>query len=154
MGRYIGVGLAGFLFGLGLAISGMTRTSKVLDFLDVTGHWDPSLLLVLGGAVVVTAISFRFILRRSRPLLDERFHLPQRSDVDLRLVTGAALFGVGWGISGYCPGPAIAQLATPSWEAAVFIPALFLGALLQRLTRSARSGLPSGTHADAGEGCG
>jgi uncharacterized membrane protein YedE/YeeE len=132
----------------------MTRTSKVLDFLDVSGHWDPSLLLVLGGALVVTAISFRFILRRSRPLLEERFHLPQRSDVDLRLVTGASLFGVRWGISGYCPGPAIAQLATPSWETAVFVPALFLGALLHRLTRSARSALPSGTQADAGEGCG
>lgn len=134
MTRILGAGLAGILFGFGLALSGMTNPDKVLDFLDVTGSWDPSLLLVLGGAVGVTLVSFRFILRRPAPLLDRRFHLPSLRRTDGPLVVGAVLFGIGWGISGYCPGPAIASLAAPSWETWVFLPAFFLGAGLYRLT--------------------
>ena len=134
MNRYLAVVLAGIVFGLGLALSEMTHASKVLGFLDVSGAWDPSLLLVLGGAVGVTAGAFRFILRRPVPLLAERFYLPATQRIDLPLVAGGAIFGVGWGISGYCPGPGIALLAAPSWETWVFVPALFLGAFLQRLT--------------------
>jgi uncharacterized membrane protein YedE/YeeE len=134
MNRYIAVAITGVVFGLGLALSEMTHASKVLGFLDVAGAWDPSLLLVLGGAVGVTAVAFRFVLRRPAPLLADRFYLPATQQIDAPLAAGAAIFGVGWGISGYCPGPGIALLAAPSWETWVFVPALFLGAFLHRLT--------------------
>ena len=134
MGKLISVLAAGLLFGFGLAVSGMTHASKVLGFLDITGDWDPSLLLVLGGAVGVSVIAFRFILRRPAPVLESVFRLPSVKDVDGPLVVGAAIFGIGWGISGYCPGPAIASLAAPNWETWVFIPAVLLGAFLHRLT--------------------
>jgi uncharacterized protein len=134
MGKIISILAAGLLFGLGLAVSGMTHASKVLGFLDVTGDWDPSLLLVLGGAVGVTVIAFRFILRLPAPVLEPVFRLPSAKDIDGPLVVGAAIFGIGWGISGYCPGPAIASLAAPNWETWVFIPAVLLGAFLHRLT--------------------
>lgn len=125
---------AGLLFGLGLAISGMTRPEKVLGFLDLAGHWDPSLLLVLGGAVGVTVIAFRFILRRPRPVLGSTFHISTKTRVDAPLVIGAALFGIGWGISGYCPGPALALLAVPGNEETwTFLPALLAGQLIYRL---------------------
>jgi hypothetical protein len=123
---------AGLVFGLGLGISGMTDPGKVLGFLDVTGAWDPSLMLVLGGAVAVTAVGFRVVLRSPSPMLGSAFHLPGRRSVDLRLLGGAALFGVGWGLSGYCPGPGVALLANPSWETWVFIPSLLAGMLLRR----------------------
>lgn len=125
--------LAGLLFGLGLAVSGMTHPGKVLDFLDVAGHWDPSLMFVLGGAVGVTVLAFRLIMRRKTPLLADKFHLPQAQDIDRPLIAGAVLFGIGWGISGYCPGPAISLLAAPNWELWVFLPSMLLGALLQRV---------------------
>lgn len=118
---------AGLLFGAGLAIAGMTRADKVLGFLDVAGEWDASLLLVLGGAVAVTLVSFRFILRRPAPLFDRRFDLPASERVDAKLSLGAVIFGAGWGISGYCPGPAIALLAAPGREAAIVLAALFAG---------------------------
>lgn len=125
--------LAGLLFGFGLALSGMTHAGKVLDFLDIAGHWDPSLLFVLGGAVGMTLLTFRLILRRKTPLLADRFHLSRLQKVDRPLIAGAFIFGIGWGISGYCPGPAISLLAAPNWEALVFLPAMLLGALLQRI---------------------
>jgi uncharacterized membrane protein YedE/YeeE len=134
MGRLLSVLAAGLLFGLGLAISGMTHASKVLGFLDVSGDWDPSLLLVLGGAVGVTVVAYRFILRMPEPVFEPVFRLPRVKDIDGPLVVGAAIFGIGWGISGYCPGPAIASLAAPNWETWVFIPAVLLGAFLHRLT--------------------
>jgi uncharacterized membrane protein YedE/YeeE len=134
MGKLFSVLAAGLLFGLGLAISGMTHARKVLGFLDITGEWDPSLLLVLGGAVGVSAVAFHLILRRTAPVLEPAFRLPSVKDIDGPLVVGAAIFGIGWGISGYCPGPAIASLAAPNWETWVFIPAVLLGALLHRLT--------------------
>ena len=115
MGKYISVLVTGLIFGLGLAVSGMTHASKVLGFLDVTGNWDPSLLLVLAGAVAVTVVAFRFILHRRAPVLEDKFKLPTARRVDARLVVGAAIFGIGWGISGYCPGPGIALLAAPGW---------------------------------------
>lgn len=122
---------AGLIFGFGLALSGMTHPEKVLGFLDVAERWDPSLLFVLGGAVGVTAIAFRFVLKLESPLFAPAFRLPQTHSIDKPLIIGSALFGAGWGISGYCPGPAIALLAAPNWELGVFLPTLLLGYLLQ-----------------------
>lgn len=104
--------IAGLLFGLGLAISSMMDPAKVLNFLDVTGNWDPSLFFVMGGAVAVTMPGFHFILKRPHPVFDKRFYVPDASVIDGPLLIGAALFGVGWGIGGLCPGPAFAGLAT------------------------------------------
>ncbi|MCC5883111.1 MAG: YeeE/YedE family protein [Halomonas sp.] len=103
--------IAGLLFGLGLALAGMTDPARVLGFLDIFGAWDPTLMFVLGGAVVTTFIGYRQVFRRERPVMGETFQLPTRQDLDARLIGGAALFGVGWGLSGYCPGPAIASIA-------------------------------------------
>jgi uncharacterized membrane protein YedE/YeeE len=101
---------AGLLFGLGLSLGGMTQPAVVLGFLDIFGAWDPRLLFVMAGAVLTTAIGYRLVLRRSRPLLAERFQWPTSRRIDTRLIGGAALFGVGWGTAGYCPGPALASL--------------------------------------------
>ena len=128
---------AGVLFGFGLALAGMTDPNKVLAFLDVAGDWDPSLLLVLGGAVGVTVIAFPLILRRPGPLLEPEFKLPTAQDIDGPLVVGAIFFGMGWGVSGYCPGPIIASLAAPNGETWVFLPAMLLGALLHRVAMMA-----------------
>jgi uncharacterized membrane protein YedE/YeeE len=124
---------SGLLFGVGLAIAHMTDPRKVLGFLDVRGDWDPSLALVLGAAVSVAFLGFRASLRQPRPLFGDRFRITNRRDcLNLPLLGGSALFGVGWGISGYCPGPAIAQLAAPNAETWAFLPALIVGSLLAR----------------------
>ncbi len=136
MAKQISIVVAGLVFGLGLALSGMTQASKVLGFLDVTGNWDPTLLLVLGGAVVVSVVAFRFILRRPAPVLEGAFRLPVARVIDGPLVVGAAIFGIGWGVSGYCPGPGIALLAAPSWETWIFIPSMLLGAFLHKALTS------------------
>ena len=128
--------LSGLLFGFGLALAQMTNPLKVLGFLDMTGNWDPSLLFVLGGAVGVTVVSFHFILRRSAPLFEPSFHLSSKKNIDRSLVVGAALFGIGWGISGYCPGPAITLLAVNNRETILFLPAIVAGILLHRLFAS------------------
>ena len=143
MSKFLSAAIAGLVFGVGLALSAMTHAGKVLGFLDVVGAWDPSLLFVLGGAVAVTAIAFRFVLRRHAPVLEPSFQLPTTHGIDRRLIGGAAIFGVGWGISGYCPGPGIALLAAPSWETWVFVPALFAGALLYRVLAAQRGSAPS-----------
>ena len=101
---------AGLLFGLGLSLGGMTQPAVVLGFLDIFGAWDPRLVFVMAGAVLTTAVGYRLLLRRPRPLLAERFQWPTLRRIDVRLVGGAALFGIGWGIAGYCPGPALASL--------------------------------------------
>jgi len=101
---------AGLLFGLGLSLGGMTQPAVVLGFLDIFGAWDPRLVFVMAGAVLTTAVGYRLLLRRPRPLLAERFQWPVSRRIDARLVGGAALFGIGWGIAGYCPGPALASL--------------------------------------------
>ncbi len=123
---------AGALFALGLGISGMTQPAKVLGFLDVTGRWDPTLAFVMVGALAVHFVLYRLIRKRRAPLFDSRFDVPTRRDVDLRLVAGAALFGVGWGLSGQCPGPALTNLATGAWTALVFVAAMALGMILHR----------------------
>jgi uncharacterized membrane protein YedE/YeeE len=124
--------LAGTVFGFGLAVAQMTDPLKVLGFLDVTGNWDASLLFVLGAAVVVAATGFAMVLRQPSPRFDDRFHLPTLTRIDRRLLAGAALFGIGWGITGYCPGPALASLASANAEALWFIPAMLAGIALQR----------------------
>jgi uncharacterized membrane protein YedE/YeeE len=134
MAKFAAALVAGLVFGVGLALSGMTHAEKVLGFLDVTGDWDASLLLVLGGALGVTLVAFRFVLKRPAPLFEPTFVLPNLQHIDGPLVVGAALFGVGWGISGYCPGPGIALLAAPNWEAWIFIPAVLFGAFLHRMS--------------------
>ncbi|MBV1775352.1 YeeE/YedE family protein [Burkholderiaceae bacterium DAT-1] len=130
--------LSGVIFGAGLALSGMTDPARVLGFLNLRGHWDPSLLFVLGGAVGVTLFTFRLILRRPAPLTDSRFHLPTQTRIDRPLIVGAAVFGVGWGLSGYCPGPAFAQLANPGVEALYFLPAMLVGIWLGSRLRRGR----------------
>lgn len=119
--------LCGALFGTGLVISGMTDPLKVQGFLDITGNWQPALMWVMGGAVMVTAICFPLILKRPRPVFTFAFHLPKPAPADRRLLVGSALFGIGWGISGYCPGPALVTAAINPSEAMWFIPAMLVG---------------------------
>ena len=119
--------LSGLLFGAGLAWSGMADPHKVLGFLDVAGTWDPSLLLVMVGAVLTYAVGSRLVLRRARPWLDERFHLPMNRRIDARLLAGAAVFGIGWGLAGYCPGPALAGVGLGNGDLVWLLPALLLG---------------------------
>lgn len=125
--------LSGALFGLGLAASGMTDARRVLGFLDLFGDFDPTLAFVLGGAVVTTVVLFRLVLRRGRPVLASRFRLSSLRHVDGRLLGGAAIFGVGWGLAGYCPGPALAGLGVGSAEALWFVPAMLAGMFLHRV---------------------
>jgi uncharacterized membrane protein YedE/YeeE len=124
---------AGFVFGTGLWVSGLANPRKVLAFLDVAGNWDASLLLVMGAAVAVTLAGYRFVLRWKRPLLADAFDLPKKTDLDLPLFAGAALFGIGWGIAGYCPGPALTALATLSRESLVFVFSMIVGGTLYRV---------------------
>jgi uncharacterized membrane protein YedE/YeeE len=121
---------AGTLFGLGLAVSGMMNPAKIVGFLDVAGRWDPTLAFVMGGALLVTIPAFRLILNRPRPILADGFDLPTRSTLDRRLLGGAALFGVGWGLSGFCPGPAVAALTTGLAPVFAFVAAMLAGMVL------------------------
>lgn len=113
--QWLAASLSGALFALGLGVAGMTRPEKVLGFLDLFGAWDPSLALVMVGAIAVYALTYRW--RTGHPLLGGTFQIPTRRDIDLRLVAGAALFGVGWGLAGYCPGPGVTSLAG-AWSTA------------------------------------
>lgn len=126
--------LAGVVFAVGLAISGMTLPEKVIGFLNVSGDWDPSLAFVMGGAIAVHLTAHRLLGRRKKPLLAEIFHLPTRSDVDAKLLVGAALFGVGWGLGGFCPGPALVSAAAGQRDALLFVVAMTVGMLLQHAT--------------------
>ena len=130
MGRMIVALFAGTLFGLGLAISGMMNPAKVIGFLDVAGDWDPTLMFVMGGALLITVPAFRLILNRQRPILADGFALPTKSALDTRLLGGAALFGVGWGLSGFCPGPAVAALVTGLTPVVAFVAAMLTGMVL------------------------
>jgi uncharacterized membrane protein YedE/YeeE len=122
--------LGGIIFGAGLAASGMTSTQKVQGFLDVFGEWQADLLFVMVSAVLVTIISFRFILSRAKPLFDVKFHLPNATSIDFRLIAGAVIFGLGWGVYGYCPGPAIAALSYFQTDGILFIVAMVAGMTL------------------------
>jgi uncharacterized membrane protein YedE/YeeE len=147
-------GICGVVFGAGLAISGMTNPAKVLAFLDVTGRWDPTLAFVMGGALLVSTAGFALARRRERPWLSLSFGIPTRRDIDAPLVGGAALFGVGWGLVGLCPGPALASLSRGSAEIAIFVAAMIAGVVLHRwATRPGtlrRTGAPSTVELDVG----
>ena len=123
----------GLLFGWGLLISGMTDPGKVIGFLDLAGAWDPSLAFVMGGAVLVMALAWMLQKQMQRPAFAEGFALPDRSDITPRLVGGSALFGIGWGIAGLCPGPGFAALAIAPASAAIFVAAMLAGMLLVRM---------------------
>lgn len=131
--------IAGSLFGADLAISGMADPQRVRGFLDLFGEWDPTLAFVMGGAIVPMAIAWIIQRRMEKPVADERFVLPETASLDRRLATGAMLFGVGWGISGLCPGPAIADLAINPMPAAIFVVAMLGGMAVHRLTANAQS---------------
>jgi len=125
--------VAGLIFGLGLGLSQMIDRDRVLGFLDVAGNWDPTLLFVLGGAVGVTVITFRFVLRLPHPLLSKTFYLPTKKSIDMSLILGSIIFGAGWGIAGYCPGPGIAALVLGLWNPILFMAAFVAGSLLGRI---------------------
>ena len=125
--------VSGALFGAGLTIGGMTDPVRVRGFLDLFGSWDPTLAFVMGGALIVMAIAWRFRERMSRPLFGDRFSLPDRSDFDSRLIAGAALFGIGWGLAGLCPGPAVASLALAPHSVLPFVLAMLAGMAAHRL---------------------
>lgn len=125
--------LTGLVFGVGIAISGMMDPAKVFNFFDVAGSWDPSLAFVMGGAIVVTFTGYRLVWRRDGPLFGGAFQIPTSTMIDARLVGGSALFGVGWGIAGFCPGAAIPALGTGRWEVALFLGAAAVGIYARRL---------------------
>jgi uncharacterized membrane protein YedE/YeeE len=128
--------VSGALFGAGLAVSSMTDRAVVLGFLDVFGAWNPTLAFVMGGAVAVTATAFRLVLKRKSPALGGEFRVPKNDAIDRRLLSGAAIFGIGWGLAGFCPGPALVGAAAGLVDAWIFVPAMFAGSYLAgRLTR-------------------
>lgn len=135
-GNYAALG-AGALFGVGLAVAGMTKPAKIVGFLDVAGAWDASLVFVMIGAIAVHFVAHKLILRRRSPLFDTRFHLPSRKDVDPRLIVGAALFGVGWGLGGFCPGPGLVSASSGSFTAVIFAAGLTVGILAEHATARA-----------------
>lgn len=126
--------VSGFLFSVGLGISGMTQPSKVFGFLDIFGAWDPALMGVMGGGILVAAIFYRRVIRRDAPIFAETFQVPSLRSITPSLVVGSGLFGIGWGIAGYCPGPAVTSLVTGSSEVLIFTGAMIAGMLLFRLT--------------------
>lgn len=125
--------ITGIVFGIGISISGMINPAKVFNFFDIVGTWDPSLAFVMGGAVVVTFIGYRLVWKRERPLFVGQFLVPTSNHIDAKLVGGSALFGIGWGIAGFCPGAAIPALGTGRWEVVLFLGAVALGFYLRRL---------------------
>lgn len=150
--QWVAALVAGVLFGVGLVVSGMTLPSKVAGFLDFTGSWDPTLMFVMGGAIAVHAIVYRVVRGRRSPLFAERFQLPTRKDVDARLVLGAAIFGLGWGLGGLCPGPAVTSLVSGHFEIVAFVLAM-LGAMwtVGRLEARASSAAAPAAPARIGE---
>jgi uncharacterized membrane protein YedE/YeeE len=121
--------VCGLLFGAGLSISGMTDTRVVLGFLDVAGQWNPTLAFVMTGALIITLPAFQYLLKKRTPVLCEAYSLPKNTTIDLRLIIGAAIFGVGWGLYGYCPGPAVASLSSLNPEPWLFVAAMAVGLL-------------------------
>ena len=131
--------LIGVIFGTGIVVSGMANPAKVINFFDIAGTWDPSLAFVMGGALIVTAVGYRMVFGRARPLFEGRFVLPTARNLDARLIGGSAVFGVGWGIAGFCPGGALPALGTGRLEVILFVAALlggiFAAKFLQNLSR-------------------
>ena len=138
--------LSGLIFGVGLLLAGMANPAKVLAFLDIAGHWDPSLALVMGGAIPVSAIGFYLTRQRSAPLFGDNFQAPSNRKLDKRLVLGALGFGVGWGLAGFCPGPALVALGTGSLKPVVFVAAMLSGMVIfEMLERKKRIDPPATT---------
>lgn len=131
MSRWVAL-LCGAMFGAGLVVSDMVNPARVLAFLDLAGDWDPALAWVMAGALLPSVIAYRLHLRRTRPLFGEAFHVPARGRIDVRLVVGALLFGVGWGLVGLCPGPALAALVTLRLPVIGFVAAMLAGMALHR----------------------
>ena len=122
--------VTGTIFGIGLILSGMTDPSKVIGFLDLAGHWDPSLAFVMGGAILVGVVAFRFASGREKSLLGDEMRLPTSSQVDRRLVLGSLAFGTGWGLAGYCPGPALVSIAQGGAQPLIFVAAMLAGMVI------------------------
>ncbi|WP_299671856.1 YeeE/YedE family protein [uncultured Roseobacter sp.] len=131
--RHLLTVLIGVLFGTGISLSGMANPAKVLNFFDVFGPWDPSLGLVMAGAVMVTFVGYKLVLKRRRPVFEQTFEIPENRNLDARLITGAGLFGLGWGLAGFCPGGALPALGTGNREVGVFVVALIAGLLITRV---------------------
>jgi uncharacterized protein len=135
--------VVGLIFGFGLLLSGMSDPAKVLNFLDLggiaSGTWDPSLAFVMAGAVAVAFIGFRVVLRQPHPVFADRFQVPTRRDLDVRIIAGPAIFGVGWGLAGFCPGPALTALGFGTHAAVIFVVAMFAGMGLARVSGQMRS---------------
>jgi uncharacterized membrane protein YedE/YeeE len=131
-GKLISALASGIVFGLGMAVSGMTNTDRIQGFLDIAGQWDPTLAFVMGGGLLVTFIGYKFVLKNPAPLFADTFAVPTRSDIDKALLIGAIMFGAGWGIVGYCPGPAIAGLSYGYSSTLLFVPVMILGLLLAK----------------------
>jgi uncharacterized membrane protein YedE/YeeE len=128
--------LIGLVFGVGIAISGMANPAKVLNFFDVAGTWDPSLIFVMGGALVTTFIGYKLVFGRAAPVFEPQFNVPGSRVIDARLIGGSAVFGIGWGIAGFCPGGALPALGTGRWEVFAFTAALVAGIFLARALQS------------------
>ena len=124
--------IAGLLFGTGLILSGMANPAKVQNFLDLFGTWDPSLAFVMGGAIMVTMPGFGLVQKRATPFFNDVFHLPTRTDFDARLVVGAATFGIGWGLGGFCPGPALTSTPLAASGTLIFVPAMLVGVMIAK----------------------
>jgi uncharacterized membrane protein YedE/YeeE len=139
--RILSTLIAGLIFGTGLILSGMANPIKVQNFLDFFGSWDPSLALVMGGAILVTMPGFWLVQKRKKPFFNNVFNLPTRTDFDFRLLAGAAIFGIGWGLGGFCPGPAVTSLSLAAKGTLVFVPAMLIGMTAAKLAslRSRRS---------------
>ena len=139
--RILSTLIAGLIFGTGLILSGMANPIKVQNFLDFFGSWDPSLALVMGGAILVTMPGFWLVQKRKTPFFNNVFNLPTRTDFDFRLLAGATIFGVGWGLGGFCPGPAVTSLSLAAKGTLVFVPAMLIGMTAAKLAslRSRRS---------------
>jgi uncharacterized protein len=133
MSKFLAALLVGVIFGAGLALSDMINPARVQAFLDVAGQWDSTLLFVMGSALVPSVLAYLIRRRMTHPLLAERFHLPANAGVDRRLLAGAALFGIGWGIAGFCPGPALAGLVLGAWQVWLFVVAMLVGMAAHRL---------------------
>ncbi|WP_340302335.1 YeeE/YedE family protein [Roseobacter sp. HKCCD7870] len=137
--RYISTYIIGLIFGLGISLSGMSNPAKVINFFDVAGSWDPSLAFVMGGALLVTFIGYRLVLPRpSGPIFEGKFSLPTATKLDARLLGGSALFGVGWGIAGFCPGGALPAIGTGRLDVLAFVAAMLVGIFVARAIIAAR----------------
>ncbi|GAA0794039.1 YeeE/YedE family protein [Marinobacterium sediminicola] len=137
--RLLAALFAGTLFGLGLSVAQMIDPAKVLNFLDLTGNWDPSLAFVMAGGLIVNAVITPLILKRGRPLLAEHFRLPSKTEIDKRIVIGGAIFGIGWGLAGYCPGPMITSLSFADSDIITVVAAFIVGTFASRWILAHRS---------------